>query len=133
MIVILLICSKLDYTTSLPDIIRIGEEFFSLWGEATTKCIFFRREENPFSCSTGCHRISFSLSWQMNKKKQNINIKYRLEKCANWNFSVTRTWLLIQFLKQTTSLELISACFSAKTGKFMSAPGQFFITKSSFA
>lgn len=26
-IVILLICLKLDYTTSLPDIIRIGEEF----------------------------------------------------------------------------------------------------------
>lgn len=26
-IVILLICSKLDYTTSLPDIIRIGEDF----------------------------------------------------------------------------------------------------------
>lgn len=39
-IVILFVCSKLDYTTPLPDIIRIGEDFSSLE--------FFVEDENPF-------------------------------------------------------------------------------------
>lgn len=48
-IVILLICFKLDYTTSLPDIIRIGEDF-SL--APTTKSVSMKKKI-LFSCNTG--------------------------------------------------------------------------------
>lgn len=50
-IVILLICYKLDYTTSLPDIIRIGEEFS--FEPATTKKILAEKRKSFFHATQG--------------------------------------------------------------------------------
>jgi hypothetical protein len=57
-IVILLICSKLDYTTSLPDIIRIGEG----GKESNNKKSFFVEKKILFHAAQGDAALSLSVS-----------------------------------------------------------------------
>lgn len=71
-IVILLICSKLDYTTSLPDIIRIGENFPRYNNKR--KIIFLRRRKSFFHAAQGDASRVASASRQMENKR---NIKHR--------------------------------------------------------
>lgn len=62
-IVILLVCFKLDYTTSLPDIIRIGEEIFFLVREQQQK--FLERRKSFFMQ----HRVARKNFASRNKKQ----------------------------------------------------------------
>lgn len=131
-IVILLICFKLDYTTSLPDIIRIGEDFSRT---SNNKKIFYE-EENPFFMQ---HRVTrksvFEDSrsrWEaqilfaarMNAKKL-IFMRLALDCWYNFFRQITlcsATWflhflLLPKFRWQAAETIFSLALFSATRGK----------------